>query len=128
MKNMRYPCTSSVVQKWCHRGSSREQGMGNVGGEGGEDGMLEDVAIGGSWGAGLRSGEEGMLVLLGAVTNQLAWCSDVTHGGIVLGQHVDVCCGRDGGLGNRICVRDGKDEEPDTAACACPGLCHEGRG
>ena len=42
--------------------------MGDVGGE---DVMLEDVAIGGSRGAELRSGEEGALVLPGAVTNQL---------------------------------------------------------
>ena len=49
--------------------------MGDVGGE---DGMLEDVAIGDSWGAELRSGEEGTLVLLEAVTNQLVWCGKVT--------------------------------------------------
>ena len=40
--------------------------------------MLEDVVIRGSWGAGLRSGEEGLLVLPGVVTNQLAWCGKVT--------------------------------------------------
>ena len=40
--------------------------------------MLEDVAIRGSQGAGLRSGKEGTLVLLGVVTNQFAWCGKVT--------------------------------------------------
>ena len=39
--------------------------------------MLEYVAIGGSRGAGLESGKEGALVLPGAVTNQLVWCSKV---------------------------------------------------
>ena len=33
--------------------------------------MLDDVVIGGSRGAELGSGEEGVLVLPGAVTNQL---------------------------------------------------------
>ena len=40
--------------------------------------MLEDVAIGGSRGAGRGSGQEGALVFPGAVTNQLAWCGKVT--------------------------------------------------
>ena len=67
-----------MAQRQCSRGGGREQDTGDVGGEGGEDGMLEDMAIGGSWGAGLGSGEEGVLVFLGAVTNQLAWCGKVT--------------------------------------------------
>ena len=40
--------------------------------------MPEDVAIGGSRRAELGSGEEGALVLPGAVTNQLAWCDKVS--------------------------------------------------
>ena len=39
--------------------------------------MLENVAIEGSRGAALGSGEEGALVFQGAVTNQLAWCGKV---------------------------------------------------
>ena len=68
------------MQWQCCRGGGCEQHAGNIdgeGGEGGEDGMLEDVAIRDSWGTGLRSGKEGVLVLPGAVTNQLVWFGKV---------------------------------------------------